>query len=357
MNQSRYFDHAATSPMAPQVLEAMLPYLGEEFGNANSTHSFGRRAMDAVEHARFQLAAALSSEAFEVAPEQIIFTSGATESNNWVLRSFERVAISPFEHSSMREPALALGKCFLTNVGHALTPSTEPYDLVSVMSVNNETGARYDVREIPARTRHADITQSAVKYETDLGGIDFASLSAHKFNGPKGVGALFTASGSLPPLLIGGEQEHGFRGGTLNVPGIVGMGAAAELGMELREPTLKSVLNAHEAFLNSLDQTSGVQINSPDDGAPHVLNVSYEGLEGESLVIGCDAAGFAISSGAACSSHSTEPSHVLVALGIDPDWIRGTVRISFGAGNGPDIAADLAITLNAVARSLRHLNL
>jgi cysteine desulfurase len=352
---ARYFDHAATSPLLPEALEAMLPYLREEFGNAHSPHAFGLRAAEAVETARLQLAQALSSEQCEVQPEQIVFTSGATEANNWVLRRFERVAVSPFEHSSVREPALHLGHGFLENDGHALLQPEGDLELASVLAVNNETGARYDARSIEAESHHSDVTQAAVKHDMSLEGIDFASLSAHKFGGPKGVGALFIASGYLEPWFYGGEQEQDRRAGTLNVPGIVGLGAAAQIGLERREENLDHLVKVRAAFLDSLPSDSGRMLNSPAGAAPHIVSLSFAGLEGESIVIGLDAAGFAISSGAACSTGSVEPSHVLTALGIEPEWLRGTVRVSFGPTNTPESASALAKALSEVVSSLRAL--
>ncbi len=353
----RYFDYAATTPVDPRVRDAMLPYLDEEFGNANSIHSFGQRAHAAVERAREQIALLINAED----PSEIIFTSGATESNNWVLRSFPGGYVSPFEHSSIREPAQRLSYRELTNQGYSLEQPVKS-DFVSIMLVNNETGAILDpnLYRGAASFLHSDITQAVGKIPVDVQAlkVDAASFSAHKIYGPKGVGALYLRSGtSLEPYMIGGEQEHGMRGGTLNVPGIVGFGKAAELAMQEMEADSQRATLCHNALLTELASQPETRVNSPSGGSPYILSISFGGLQGETLVVEVDGLGFGISSGAACSSHSTEPSHVLTALGLEDYWLKGTVRISFGRFASQSDAFELGKALVHAVGTIRRLSM
>jgi cysteine desulfurase len=351
---SRYFDNAATTPVDPRVVEAMLPYFAEAFGNANSIHAWGMRAMDAVERARAQVARLIGAED----PSLIVFTSGATESNNWIVSAFPDLAISPFEHSAMREPGLRAGASVLANDGIELTAPDREYELLSVMAVNNETGTRWNAAEYRHYSRliHSDITQAVGKVETDVSNLDFASLSAHKFYGAKGVGALYFREDPPAPYMLGGEQEHGLRGGTLNVPGIVGMGKAAEICIEEMEADGNRVFGLNQAVLDILGECPDARINGGERRSPYILSVSFLGVQGETLVIEMDRAGYAISSGAACSSRSTEPSHVLCALGLDEAWLRGTVRISFGRFNDEESAVNLAKALLISVQKLRKMH-
>lgn len=331
----------------------MLPYLRDDWGNANSIHAWGRSAMGAVEQAQERVSTLLGAED----PQQIYFTSGATESNNWVLNLHASGAISPFEHSAMDQPARELGFDVLDNDGLALKPPNQRYELISVMDVNNEIGARWDVSELAdyADFLHADITQAVGKFPVNLGPLAYASFSAHKFYGPKGVGCLYARDGAPGPFILGGEQQYGARGGTLNVPGIVGMGEAARLAKEEWESGLARVRELREIVLEALRPTKDYQINGGDRVSPYVLSVSFRGLEGETLVIEMDQRGYGISSGAACSSHSADPSHVLVALKMPEEWLRGTVRISFGRLNTKESADALGKSLVEAAERLRKM--
>jgi cysteine desulfurase len=352
--QEKYFDNAATTPLDPRVLREMMPYLEFEFGNAHSLHSWGRRAERAVETARSRVAELIGAED----PSQLVFTSGATESNNWVAARAPKGAWqSPFEHSSMRESGAAKGFGMIPNDGLRLHPPTGA-KLLSVMSVNNEIGSRWDVREFAGdRLLHSDITQQVGKLPTEVAGLDFASMSAHKFYGPKGVGALYVATGLVSPFIVGGEQESGRRAGTSNVPAIVGMGAAAAIAGDNLHADLVRVGRMRDAVIAGLED-SGARVNgmgAPSGVSPYILSLSFEGVEGETLVIEADRAGFGISAGAACSSRSTEPSHVLTALGLEESWLRGTIRISFGRFNSEQTADELSKFLRSSVEKLRSL--
>lgn len=353
MDLARYFDNAATTPLDPRVREEMLPYLGADFGNASSIHAFGMSAHAGVERARARLASLIGAED----PSQIVFTSGATESNNWVLRSFSGGLVSPFEHSAVREPAIRLGYGTLANTELTLLPPVERVALLSVMSVNNEIGTQWSATEFRpyAEKLHSDLTQGVGKLPTDLTGLDYASLSAHKFYGPKGVGALYTADDPLPPFLLGGEQEQGLRAGTSNVAAIVGLGAAAAICEDEAEEDRKNAERRRQIVVDLLQTVSDWQINGGPKASPFVLSLCFRGLEGETLVIEADRAGYAISSGAACSSRSTEPSHVLTALGLEPEWRRGTIRISFGRFNEDETTESLAKSLRLSVEKLRTM--
>lgn len=351
--RERYFDNAATSPLDPKVLEAMLPFLGEEFGNASSIHGWGLRAMAAVDEARASLARLIGAQD----PSQIVFTSGATEANNWVLARFSSIAISPFEHEAVIQPAAMNGAAVLPNRGTKLLEPNGHFDLMSVMAVNNEIGTRWNAaafRENAGKI-HSDITQAVGKLPIELEGIDYASMSAHKFYGPKGVGALYFRDQPLDPFILGGAQQHGMRGGTLNVPGIVGMGKAAELAAERLETERQRAKSLSQLLLHELRDCPDWRVNGGDDRSPFILSLSFAGIQGESLVIELDQAGFAVSSGAACSSGSTDPSHVLLALGIEEQWLRGTIRVSFGRFNDEDSTSKLARVMLLSVEKLRKM--
>ncbi|HWD40676.1 MAG TPA: cysteine desulfurase family protein [Fimbriimonas sp.] len=346
----RYFDNAATTPVDPRVLEEMLPFFKDDFGNANSIHSFGRQAMGAVDLARQRVADLIEAED----PSQIFFTSGATEANNWLLRGFKDIAISPYEHSSLFEAAKHLGKRVLTpdfkSIGNP--------EVLSVMTVNNETGQVWDVREWSGQAAaiHADATQALGKIPFSVAGLDYASFSAHKLYGPKGIGALYAKENPPEPFLLGGEQESGYRAGTLNVPGIVGFGAAAAIALDEREQNEQMAASLRAELLDKLAPISEKNVIGGAKTSPFILSISFAGVEGESLVVELDRAGYAVSSGAACSSRSTEPSHVLLAMGLEEIWVRGTVRISFGRMNTFESVNGLARTLTQSVEKLRTMS-
>jgi cysteine desulfurase len=348
----RYFDNAATTQVDARVVAEMLPYFSEAFGNANSIHEAGRRAMGAVDLARERIARLLGADD----PNEIVFTSGATEANNWVLHQTQNWVCSPFEHSSIYEACANLGGRTLANEGYKLLPPESNYGIAVVMLVNNETGA---ILEPPQGYNYLfrDITQSVGKVSTRDIAYDLASMSAHKFYGPKGIGALHGRGFALPhPLLHGGEQENGLRAGTLNVPGIVGMGCAAAIANEEAEENRRHAESLRALVLDEVLKIENVQLNSPPASSPYIVSLSFLGLEGETLVVELDRRGFSISSGAACSSRSTEPSHVLTSLGMEREWIQGTVRISFGKYNTEAAAISLAKELRTAVEKLRTMH-
>ena len=342
-----------------------LPYLESHFGNANSIHAWGREAMAAVDMARERVATLLKAED----PSQIVFTSGATESNNWIINWASRtaphdplsgLAVSPFEHSAMLEPAVRAGAELLESRNFELFGKSDFYFLVSIMAVNNEIGTQLEPGNLweDSGYLHSDYTQAVGKLGYGLNPLDFASFSAHKFYGPKGVGGLYIKDPqSLSPFILGGEQEGGLRGGTLNVPGIVGMGAAAAIAQDEWEGNLAKAQELRAIVLEAIRPCSDYQINGGENVSPYILSVSFKDLEGETIVIEMDQQGFGISSGAACSSRSTDPSHVLTALKMPTNLLRGTIRISFGAFNTKESAAMLGKSLTETVKRLRNLRI
>ena len=350
-----YLDHNATTPLAGGVLDAMLPYLREQYGNASSRHDLGTIARQAVENAREQVAAALG-----VQPVQVIFTSGGTEANNLFVKGASarmkpaQIAISAIEHPCVTEPARQLkragwtvaeigvdtaGVVLKSSLDHALKT---PTGLVSMMLANNETGAIQPVAALAAKARaagafvHTDAVQAFGKIPVAFNalGVNAMSLSAHKIYGPKGAGALVVDKRlDLSPLLAGGGHERGSRSGTENVAAIVGFGAAAELAMQRLESDAVRLASLR-AHLESGLHLRGATIFS--EHAVRVPNTTYFALpnvEGETLVIQLDVAGFAAASGAACSSHHDGPSRVLLAMGVDAATAGRSVRLSLGRSN------------------------
>ena len=365
-----YLDHNATTPLAPGVLDAMLPFLREQYGNASSRHDLGTIARRAIENAREQVAAAVG-----VQPVQVIFTSGGTEANNLFVKGASarlkpaQIAISAIEHPCVAEPARQLKRLGWTlvelgvdadgvvrseDVDRALQTPTA---LVSVMLANNETGAIQPVADIAARARrakafvHTDAVQAFGKIPvafTELG-VNAMTVSAHKIYGPKGAGALVVDKRlDLLPLLAGGGHERGSRSGTENVAAIVGFGAAAELAMAGLGDEAARVTLLRESLESGLRQR-GARIWS--DGVARVPNTTYftiPRVEGETLVIQLDDAGFATASGAACSSHHIGPSHVLLAMGVDAATAGRAIRVSLGRGNDQSHVDGFLSTLDAI---------
>ncbi|TMQ61611.1 MAG: cysteine desulfurase [Candidatus Eisenbacteria bacterium] len=351
-----YLDHNASTPVRPEVLEAMLPYFGEHFGNASSVHAFGQEAKGAVEDARAQVAALLNAT-----PGEIVFTSGGTESDNIGVIGGAKalpfkgrhIIVSAIEHDAVRHAADALeregytvtrvapdarGVVSAESVAAAIRPDTA---LVSVMAANNETGVAQPVAEIGqvCASRgvafHVDAVQAAGKIPIDVQAwqATLATIAGHKFYGPKGVGALYVKRGFKPvPLQFGGEHEKGRRPGTENVPAIVGLGKASELAREELDqngPRIGRLRDRLETGL--LERVPGVVRHG--QGAPRVPNtshLSFVGAEGEHLILSLDMKGVAVSSGAACKAGSSHPSHVLLAMGVPREIAQAAVRFSLG---------------------------
>jgi cysteine desulfurase len=372
-----YFDHNATTPLDDKVLAAMLPYLREQYGNASSRHEFGTLARKAVNHAREQVAALVG-----VSPVQVIFTSGGTESNNAFIKGAAgmlkpgQIAVSAIEHPCVAKTAQELarsgwkvrklavdrdGRIDLADAAQALT---EPTGIVSVMLANNETGVVQNVTAVAEQARaarawmHTDAVQALGKIEVDFNALNVhaMTLSAHKIYGPKGAGALVLDKRiELKPLINGGGHERGLRSGTENVPGIVGFGAACELAAQRMRDLAPRLTAMRDQLERRLDGMGAAIFGA---NAPRIPNTSYfafPGIEGETLVIELDRTGFAVASGAACSSTSTEPSATLLAMGVAPELARGAVRFSLGKDNSPAQVEEFVQALNGILTRLKRL--
>lgn len=354
-----YFDYNATAPLRPEVQEKVRPFLEQCYGNPSSLHALGRQARAAIEEVRGCILRALGDPR-----GKLLFTSGGTEADNLALKGVARarrvegdhLIVSSVEHSAVLNSAQALepegfrvtvlpvdgrGSVDPAQVNQAITPRTV---MVSVMHANNEVGTVEPVEEIGriARDRgvlfHTDAVQSfgRMPVEANRLSADLISISAHKLGGPKGAGALYVREEvSIEPLLHGGPHERGLRAGTEGVIGIVGMGAAVEVALrEMRDGTLERVRRLRDRLEEGLRQgIPDVEPNGhPDARVPGTLNVSFLGCDGETLAMALDLAGVCVSTGSACSSGSTEPSHVLAAMGLPPERIQGSIRFSLGWG-------------------------
>ncbi len=378
-----YLDHAATTPVREEVLDAMLPYFSQAFGNPSSLYGIAGESRNAIDEARARVAAVLNCRTSEV-----VFTGGGTEADNMAVKgvasTFDEpgdIVISSIEHHAVIHAAEQLER-----VGHRV--KTVPVDqygvadpndvkkrlgdrdaVVSIMYANNEVGAVNDIAEISRlATEHATETGRRVAVHTDavqasgklpldvkMLGVDFLSLSAHKIHGPKGVGVLYVKRGAkMDALIAGGGQERQRRSGTENVPGIVGMGMALALAENERNRFCAHTKELRDRFLAGVtERVTGIVINnSPSDGLPHIAHVSIPGLEGEPMLLGLDFKGICASSGSACSSASVEPSHVLVGMGMDHNRAVGSLRFSFGKDSTLD---DVDYTVNALSEVVAQL--
>jgi cysteine desulfurase len=379
-----YFDHNATTPIAPEVLEAVVSALGETYGNASSIHSFGQAAKQRMEGARRQLAALMHAS-----PKEVVFTGGGTESDNMALLGVARAAsgrrhiiTTAIEHPAVlgacaqleregveitRLPVGSAGVADPDDVRAALRPETV---LVSVMHANNETGAIQPVAEIARITQeaaipmHADGVQALGKIPVDVAslGVDFYSVSAHKLYAPKGVGALYIRKGARwSAVTFGGHHERDRRPGTENVPGIVGFGVAAEMagrggaGLGPGPAGIAALRDRLEAAV--LDRIPGTGVNSAGaNRVPNTTNIYFDGIDGEALVIALDLAGFAVSTGSACSSGAVTPSHVLTAMGLPAERARASIRFSLGVSNTAQQVDALADALEHAVSRLRKIS-
>jgi cysteine desulfurase len=374
-----YLDNNATTPVLPEVLEAMRPYFGEHFGNASSIHHHGQETRAAVERARDSVAALLGCRA-----QEIVFTSGGTEGDNLAVSGLtsegDHIISSSIEHHAVLHacghveevgcevtylPVDSRGLVDPDDVRRALRPNTK---LISIMLANNETGVVQPVDEIGKIAAEADVffhtdaVQAAGKVPIDVKkiGCDVLSISGHKMHAPQGVGALYVRRGMhLQPLFYGGRHERSRRAGTENVPGIVALGKAAELAMQGFESGEGKKMSALRDRLQQgiVAQVEEAGVNG--EGAPRVpntTNIYFDHIEGEAMVISLDLKGLAVSTGAACSSGAIEPSHVLTAMGLRSDRARASIRFSLGKQNSEeDVEFALALVPEAVAR-LRELS-
>lgn len=377
-----YLDHAATTPVLPAVLEAMLPYFTERYGNPSAVHGVGMAAREGVETSREMVA-----DCLHASPDEIVFTSGGTEADNTAVfgvaaarRSKGRhLLTTPIEHHAVLEPCERLqhegfeveylpvdrtGRVDPDEVGRRIRPDTI---LVSVMHANNEIGTIQPIGEIGAIcyargvTFHTDAVQTFGRVPINVNAmrIDLLSLSSHKLYGPKGVGALFVRQGApLRRYQEGGSQERGRRAGTLNTPGIVGLGKAAELAQESLISESARLMTLRDIFIARLEaELSGVHVmGHRSERLAGNIHFCIEGIEGEPLLLALDAAGVCGSAGSACSAGSTEPSHVLTAIGVDRCLARGALRLTLGCSTTVEAMEYTARTLIHAVRDLRRMS-
>ena len=377
-----YADHAATTPVHEAARKAMLHCLEEDYGNPSSLHSLGQRAREILDQARAEVAQCLNAD-----PAEITFTGGGSEADNQALltgallgakKGKKHLITTAFEHHAVLHTMKALekqgftvtyldvhsdGVVRLSDVAAAITDDTA---LVSVMMVNNEIGTIQPIQEIAKLCQekgvlfHTDAVQAVGHIPVDVKalGVDMLSLAAHKFHGPKGVGALYCRKGIRPEILIqGGAQERGRRGGTENMPGIVGMAAALQEAVSNLNADMVYVTALRERLIEGLSQIPHSRLNgSRNLRCPGTVNFCFEGIEGESLLLWLDAKGVAASSGSACTSGSLDPSHVLLALGLPHEIAHGSLRLSLGADNTEEEVAHILKVVPEVVEYLRGMS-
>lgn len=373
-----YADNAATTRLSPRVLEAMLPFLQEEYGNASSLYSLGRKAREPLEDSRNTIARCLGAE-----NREIFFTSGGSEANNWALkgaaaflaqRGKYHIISTAFEHPSVLRTLEALKRegfsvtLLPVHENGIVQPEEleravrEDTGLVSIMYANNEVGTIQPVEELGAICRehdvwfHTDAVQAAGALPIDVvkEHIDLLSLSGHKFHGPKGIGALYIREGlRFPSLIDGGEQESGRRAGTENTAAIVGLGVAMEEACQHREEASRKVKAMRDRLLTGLLSIPGCRLNGDHEHRlPGNLNLSFAGIEGESLLLLLDMRGICASSGSACASGSQDPSYVLRALGVEEELAKGSLRLTLGDLNTEE---EVDVLLREIPATVEHL--
>ena len=376
-----YLDHNATTALHPAVLEAMLPYFDVRYGNASSRHEYGRAARKAIDEARQKIAAALMAQ-----PSELVFTSGGSEANNLFIKGAAAgmkpglIGISAIEHPCVREAAKALtrsgwqvhevavdGDGRVDPADYAALLARKP-SIISVMCANNETGVLNDVAALATQARpsgapwfHADAVQALGKSpvsfrQLNASGIHGVSVSAHKIGGPKGAAALVVDKRvELKALISGGGQERGLRSGTENVAAIVGFGVACELAVAAMERNRAHLLGLQAQLEQGLAAQGALIFASTAARLPNTSYFAFAGIDGETLVGRLDRAGFAVASGAACSSANPEPSHVLRAMGIADGLARGAVRVSLGATNTQEQIGDFLSALAGTVAQLKRM--
>jgi cysteine desulfurase len=373
-----YMDNNGTTALDARVLETMLPFLNMQQGNATSRHGFGRAARNAIDHAREQVADAVGAH-----PSQIVFTGSGTEADNLAISGIAaaagmeagQIAYSAIEHPAVSRSVIAMrqrgwktaiigvnadGKLSRSSLEQALAA---PTCLVSVMLANNETGVLQSIAEIAENAKrhgahiHTDAVQALGKIALDFSALNVhaMSLSSHKINGPQGAGALVLDKRvDIQPLLYGGGQEKGLRSGSENVAAIVGFGMACELATRELEHHAVAVRTMRDQLEQGLSRLGAVIFGREAERLPNTSFFAFQDIEGETLVMALDRQGFAVASGSACSSDSTEPSHVLLAMGVEEDLARGAIRVSLGRTNKPEqIEAFLAALENELLRLKR----
>ena len=375
-----YLDNAATTAVSPEVLEAMLPYFTQVSGNASSIHGYGREAKRAIENARRQVMRALNA----AAPQEIYFTSGGTESDNWAIKGAAlakgkgHIITTAIEHHAVLHtcqwlekrgyavtylPVDEYGRVTAAQVEAALREDTI---LVSVMAANNEVGTLQPIAEIGALCRargvlfHTDAVQAAgaIPLDVQAMNIDLLSLSGHKLHGPKGAGVLYVRKGvKIETLLHGGAQERGFRAGTENVPAIVGLGKAVELAQEHLAQNAAQVMRLRDKLISGLmERVPGAKLNGhPTERLPNNVNISFDRVEGEALLLRLDLVGVAGSSGSACTSGAIDPSHVLLALGLTPAQANGALRLTLSTDTTEDEIDAVLDVLPPIVEDLRRM--
>ncbi len=375
-----YLDNAATTALSPAVLEAMLPYFTEVYGNASSIHGEGREARRAVENARRQVARALNA----AVPQEICFSGGGTESDNWAIKgaAFARgsghIVTTAIEHHALLHTCEWLEKqgftvTYLPVDGHGLVTAAQVEAalrpdtfLVSVMAANNEIGTVQPIGEIGALCRdrgvffHTDAVQAvgAIPLDVQAMHIDLLSLSGHKLHGPKGTGALYIRRGvRIDSLLHGGAQERGYRAGTENLPGIVGLGKAVEIAHANLESNAARMTELRERLIQGLmTRVPGARLNGhPTLRLPNNVNISFDGVEGEALLLRLDLMGVSASSGSACTSGALDPSHVLMALGLTEAAANGALRLTLGTTTTEEEIDRVLDVLPPIVADLRRM--
>jgi len=383
-----YFDNAASTAVHPEVVKEMIPYFDTQYGNPSSIHQFGRKAKNAIQKARKQVAALIGAE-----PDEILFTSGGTESNNIILYGISNISLrtrpfqelrnhiitSSIEHEAILQPCKNLeeigckitylpvdesGMVDLPDVANSLTEDTI---IVSIMFANNEVGTIQPIKEISELCKkydvlfHTDAVQAVGKVPINVKelGIDALSVSSHKINGPKGVGALFIKKGIKPnPIILGGGQENGMRSGTENVASIVGFGKACEIAKEKLNENISHFQTLHSSILSKIvKEISHVKLNGHTEKRIfNNLHLTFLGVNGEDLIIKLDEHNIAASTGSACSVHTQKASHVLEAMGFNHEQITGSLRISFGYMNTLDEVEQAVEVLKKVVGELRDVS-
>lgn len=377
-----YFDHAATTPVCKEALEKMLPYFTEIYGNPNSQHAYGRESAKAVDEARDSIAKIINAK-----PSEVYFTAGGTESDNWALRGVananknkgKHIIISPIEHAAMLVTAKALEKNgfeieFMkvdsegfVDLEHLKSIVRKDTIFVGCMLANNEVGTIEPIKEI-SQIAHSvgavcftDAVQAAGVLKIDVKdlGVDIMSMSSHKIYGPKGVGALYIRNGvKVESILTGGHQERMKRGGTTNVPAIVGFAKAFEIANDELDKNFAYVSSLRDHFIDRvLAEVPFVKLNGPrKNRLPANADFSFKFIEGESILFSLDLAGICVSSGSACSSGSLEPSHVLLSLGLPEELAHGSIRFSFGKHNTIEEVDYAVETIKSAVKRLREMS-